>query len=83
VYERSFIENHYHSLGPFIILKYLAQKETTLLRDEETYEKVKERYTIIHFYKVIYGDISPRNILYSHGKVYFIDFGYSEYTEDR
>jgi len=38
---------------------------------------------IIHLYNIIHGNISPRNILYSHGKVYFIDFGYSEYTEDK
>ena len=81
VYGRFFIGNHYHALGPFIVLKYLAKE--TLPRDEETYEKAKEQLNIIHLYNIIHGDISPRNILYSQGKVYFIDFGYSEYTEDK
>ncbi|CAG86581.2 DEHA2D00352p [Debaryomyces hansenii CBS767] len=81
VYGRFFIGNYYHALGPFIVLKYLAKE--TLPRDEETYEKAKEQLNIIHLYNIIHGDISPRNILYSQGKVYFIDFGYSEYTEDK
>lgn len=36
---RFFIGSHYHALEPYIILKYLAQEENTLLSDKETYEK--------------------------------------------
>lgn len=62
MYGRFFIGNNYHALGQFIILKYLAQNETTLLRDKETYEKGKEQLDIIHFYNIILGDISQRDI---------------------
>ena len=34
----------------------------------------------IHNSRIIHGDICEQNILYSQGKVYFIDFGYSDYN---
>lgn len=43
----------------------------------------KTQLNIILFYNIIHGDISPGNILYSQGKIHFIDFGYSEYAEDK
>ena len=51
--------------------------------DQETYVKAKEQLDIVHYFDIIHGDINQRNILYSNGKVYFIDFGYSEYSDDR
>lgn len=50
--------------------------------DKETYEKAREQLDIIHYSSIIHGDINQRNILFSHGKVCFIDFGYSEHGKD-
>jgi len=77
------IGEHYHALGPFLILKYLDHTKCPL--DEDTYKKAEEQLKIIHCNQIIHGDISLRNILFCEGKVYFIDFGYSNYDdyEDR
>ena len=74
------IGEHYHALGPFLILKYLGQTKCPL--DEETYKKAEEQLEIIHLNGIIHGDINLRNILYYKGKVYFIDFGYSNYDDN-
>ena len=74
------IGEHYHALGPFLILKYLGQTKCPL--DEETYKKAEEQLEIIHYNGIIHGDINLRNILYYKGKVYFIDFGYSNYDDN-
>ena len=74
------IGEHYHALGPFLILKYLDK--TTCPLDEETYEKAQEQLEIIHSNQIIHGDINLRNILCCDGKVYFIDFGYSNYDDN-
>ncbi|CUM48546.1 unnamed protein product [Debaryomyces tyrocola] len=74
------IGEHYHALGPFLILKYLDK--TTCPLDEETYKKAEEQLEIIHSNQIIHGDINLRNILYCDGKVYFIDFGYSNYDDN-
>ena len=73
------IGEHYHALGPFLILKYLDHTKCPL--DEETYKKAEEQLEIIHYNQIIHGDISLRNILFCEGKVYFIDFGYSNYDD--
>ena len=74
------IGEHYHALGPFLILKYLDKTICPL--DKETYKKAKEQLEIIHGNQIIHGDINLRNILYCDGKVYFIDFGYSNYDDN-
>ena len=74
------IGKHYHALGPFLILKYLDK--TTCPLDEETYKKAEEQLEIIHCNQIIHGDINLRNILFCNGKVYFIDFGYSNYDDN-
>lgn len=51
--------------------------------DEETYKKAEQQLLIIHNNLIIHGDINLRNILYCEGKVYFIDFGYSNYDDYR
>ena len=73
------IGNHYHALGPFLILKYLDHTKCPL--DKETYKKAEMQLKIIHYSLIIHGDISLRNILYFEEKVYFIDFGYSNYDD--
>ena len=75
------IGEHYHALGPFLILKYLDK--TTCPLDEETFKKAEEQLEIIHYNGIIHGDINLRNILYYNGKVYFIDFGYSNYDDNK
>ncbi|CUM50130.1 unnamed protein product [Debaryomyces tyrocola] len=85
------IGEHYHALGPFIILKYIEPEKgksiepekgeyNRLPKDRRTYEKAEEQLKIIHSCRILHGDICERNILYSQGKVYFIDFGYSDYN---
>jgi len=73
------IGKHYHAVGPFLILKYLDHTICPL--DEVTYKKAEEQLEIIHYNQIIHGDISLRNILYFEEKVYFIDFGYSNYDD--
>lgn len=80
VFSKFNIGEHYHALGPFLILKYLDK--TTCPLDEETYKKAEEQLEIIHCNQIIHGDINLRNILYCDGKVYFIDFGYSNYDDN-
>ncbi len=75
------IGEHYHALGPFLILKYLGQTKCPL--DEETYKKAEEQLEIIHYNQIIHRDINLRNILYYEEKVYFIDFGYSSYDDNK
>ena len=85
------IGEHYHALGPFIILKYIEPEKgkykesekgehNRLPKDRRTYEKAEEQLKIIHSCRILHGDICERNILYSQGNVYFIDFGYSDYN---
>ena len=77
------IGEHYHALGPFIILKYIEPEKgehDRLPKDRRTYEKAEEQLKIIHSYGIIHGNICERNILCSQGKVYLIDFGYSDYN---
>lgn len=50
--------------------------------DEKTYKKAEEQLEIIHYNRIIHGDINLRNILYCKEKVYFIDFGYSNYDDN-
>ena len=88
------IGKHYHALGPFLILKYIEQKKEKYIeqgkekydrlpKDKTTYEKAEEQLETIHSFGIIHGDICERNILYSEGKIYFIDFGYSGYFHDK
>ena len=80
------IGTHYHALGPFLILKYIEQRKEKydrLPKDRATYEKAEEQLEIIHNMGIIHGDICERNILYSKGEIYFIDFGYSDYFHDK
>lgn len=75
------IGEHYHALGPFIILKYLNHTKCPL--DKETYLKAAEQLKIIHDNEIFLGEIRLQNILYCEGKVYFIDFGYLNYATVR
>lgn len=84
VYGRLFIRKHHYALGPFIILKYLDKKMRPLPLNKVTYEVAKKKQLdIIHYCNIIQGDINPRNILYSDGKINFIDFGYSKHTDNK
>lgn len=77
------IGKHYHVLGPFLILKYIEQgkeEDDRMPKDKPTYEKAEQQLEIIYNVGIIHGDICERNILYSQGNVYFIDFGYSDYN---
>lgn len=80
------IGKHYHVLGPFLILKYIEQgkeEDDRMPKDKPTYEKAEQQLEIIYNVGIIHGDICERNILYSEGKIYFIDFGYSDYFHDK
>lgn len=79
VFGRFDIDVHYHALGPFLILKYIESEALPL--NKETYEKAREQLNIVHSACIIHGDISLRNILYTRGKIYLIDFGYSKYAD--
>lgn len=49
-------------------------------RVKRAYEKGKVQLEIIQKSRIIHGDICEWNTLYSQDKVYFIDFGYSDYN---
>lgn len=58
-------------------MKYLGQAKCPL--DEKTYKTAEEQLEIIHYSKIIHGEINLRNILFSEGKAKSIDFRYSNY----
>ncbi len=67
--------------GEKIVMERIKGEPLREIMDIELSRKLGELVAKLHEARIIHGDITPMNLIYSKGRIFFIDFGLSFYDE--
>ncbi len=67
--------------GEKIVMERIKGEPLREIMSPELSKKLGEYVAKLHEARIIHGDITPMNLIYSDGKIFFIDFGLSFYDE--
>ncbi|MGC9079505.1 MAG: KEOPS complex kinase/ATPase Bud32 [Nanopusillaceae archaeon] len=75
---------YYDDENGIIIMEYIDGYKLSEYLEKLDYEKILyeigKNIGLIHKNKIVHGDITTGNIIYKNGKIYFIDFGLSFFS---
>jgi TP53 regulating kinase-like protein len=67
--------------GEKIVMERIKGKPLREIINLELSRKLGELVAKLHEARIIHGDITPMNLIYSEGRIFFIDFGLSFYDD--
>jgi len=65
-----------------IIMERIEGEAVKNVMNEEVARKIGEAVAKLHRAGIVHGDITPMNMIYDNGKLYFLDFGLAFHTHD-
>ena len=68
--------------GDKIVMERVKGEAVKNVMNEEIARKIGEAVAKLHKAGIVHGDITPMNMIYNNGKLYFLDFGLAFHTHD-